>query len=51
MARVPGGILFVGVGNRHKKTDFPQHSCFYNIDEDALVGGRHGGLPSTPLDF
>ena len=39
MARVPGVFLFVGVGNRHKKTDFPQHSCFYNIDEDALVGG------------
>lgn len=39
MAKVPGVFLFVGVGNKEKKTDFPQHSCYYNVDEEALIGG------------
>lgn len=36
---VPGVFAFVGARNPEVGADYPQHSCFYNIDESVLVGG------------
>ena len=36
---IPGAFLFIGVGNKEKKTDRPHHSSTFNIDEDCLKIG------------
>lgn len=36
---IPGTFFFVGTGNEEKKTDFPHHHPFFDIDEDALSVG------------
>lgn len=37
--RIPGAMVFVGVGNKEKKTDYPLHNERYNLDEDMLPVG------------
>lgn len=36
---VPGVFVFVGGKNPEKGADHPQHSCYYEVDESALVSG------------
>lgn len=36
---VPGVFAFIGARNEELGANYPQHSCFYTIDESALVGG------------
>lgn len=37
--RVPGVLAFVGTRNPATGATFPQHSCFYTVDEHVLVTG------------
>lgn len=37
--RVPGVLAFVGTRNPAMGATFPQHSCFYTVDERVLVTG------------
>ena len=37
--RVPGAIFFLGVGDKKKGTDYPQHHVRFNADDDALPVG------------
>lgn len=39
MERIPGAMVFLGVGNKEKKTDYPLHNERYNLDEDVLPVG------------
>ncbi len=39
LERVPGAMVFVGVGNKEKQTDYPLHNERYNLDEDMLPVG------------
>ena len=36
---VPGILVFLGVGNKEKNCNYPQHHEKFNIDEDALTIG------------
>lgn len=36
---IPGAMVFVGIGNKEKKTDYPLHNERFNIDEDVLPTG------------
>lgn len=36
---VPGAIMFLGVGDKEKGTDHPQHHVKFNSDDDALPVG------------
>lgn len=36
---IPGAFYFLGVGNREKGIESPQHSPTYTVDEDALRDG------------
>lgn len=36
---VPGVFAFVGARNPEVGAKYPQHSCFYEVDESVLVGG------------
>lgn len=36
---VPGVFVFVGARNEEVDAHFPQHSCYYNVDEGVLIGG------------
>ncbi len=38
-ARVPGVFVFIGTGNKEKKSDYPHHNPRFNIDEDSLSLG------------
>ncbi len=38
-ARVPGVFVFIGTGNKGKKSDYPHHNPRFNIDEDSLSLG------------
>ena len=35
----PGCFAFVGVRNEACNAIYPQHSCYYTMDETALIGG------------
>ena len=37
--RVPGVLAFLGTRNPQIGATFPQHSCFYKVDESVLVKG------------
>jgi amidohydrolase len=37
--RVPAAFVFLGTGNAEKKTDFPHHSPYFNVDEDTMPTG------------
>ena len=37
--RVPGVLAFVGTRNPAIGAAYPQHSCFYTVDESVLVNG------------
>lgn len=37
--RVPGVLAFVGTRNPAIGATYPQHSCFYTVDESVLVNG------------
>ena len=39
LEKIPGAMVFVGVGNKEKQTDFPLHSDHFNLDEDVLPVG------------
>ncbi len=39
LAFVPGALAFVGTRNPEVGASFPQHSCYYTVDEGVLVGG------------
>ena len=39
LAKVPGVLVFIGARNPEVGATYPQHSCFYNVDESVLVGG------------
>ena len=39
LQRIPGVLAFVGVRNPAIGATWPQHSCFYTIDESALADG------------
>ncbi len=39
LERVPGAMVFVGVGNKEKQTDYSLHNERYNLDEDMLPVG------------
>ena len=39
LAKVPGVLVFIGAHNPEVDATYPQHSCFYNVDESVLVGG------------
>ncbi|MDT8903200.1 M20 metallopeptidase family protein [Anaeroselena agilis] len=39
LERIPGAMVFVGVGNKEKGTDYPLHNERYNLDEDVLPAG------------
>ncbi len=39
LALVPGALAFVGTRNREAGASFPQHSCYYTVDESVLIGG------------
>lgn len=39
LAKVPGVLVFIGARNPEAGATYPQHSCFYNVDESVLVGG------------
>ena len=32
-------LVFIGAHNPEVGATYPQHSCFYNVDESVLVGG------------
>lgn len=36
---VPGVFAFVGARNPEVGAEYPQHSCFYTVDESVLAGG------------
>ena len=36
---VPGVFVFVGGRNPEVGAEYPQHSCFYNVDESVLIKG------------
>ena len=36
---VPGVFAFIGARNPEVGAEYPQHSCFYAVDESVLVGG------------
>ncbi len=36
---VPGVLAFVGTRNPEVGASFPQHSCYYTVDEGVLIGG------------
>ncbi len=36
---VPGVLAFVGTRNPKAGAQYPQHSCFYTVDESVLIGG------------
>lgn len=36
---VPSSLAFVGIKNKEKGSDYPHHSNYFNIDEDALEIG------------
>lgn len=36
---VPGVFVFVGARNPNVGAEYPQHSCFYNVDESVLING------------
>lgn len=36
---VPGVFVFVGTRNPEVGAAYPQHSCFYTVDESVLVKG------------
>lgn len=36
---VPGVFAFIGARNPDVGADYPQHSCYYTVDESVLVGG------------
>ena len=39
LAFVPGVLAFVGTRNPEVGASFPQHSCYYTVDESVLIGG------------
>ena len=39
LAFVPGVLTFVGTRNPEVGAQYPQHSCFYTVDESVLIGG------------
>ena len=39
LAFVPGALAFVGTRNPEVGASFPQHSCYYAVDESVLIGG------------
>ena len=39
LAIVPGVFAFVGARNPEVGAEFPQHSCYFNVDESVLVKG------------
>lgn len=39
LQHVPGVFVFVGTRNPEIGSDYPQHSCYYTIDESVLVKG------------
>jgi amidohydrolase len=38
-SKVPSVFYFLGAGNKGKKTNFPHHNSYFNIDEDVLASG------------
>lgn len=36
---VPGVFVFIGGRNPEVGAEYPQHSCFYNVDESVLIKG------------
>ncbi len=49
-AKVPAVFMFLGCGNKSKKTDLPHHNSRFNIDEDSLPLGGEMYI-RTALDF
>lgn len=39
LRRVPGVLAFVGTRNPQIGATWPQHSCYYKVDESVLAGG------------
>ncbi len=39
LQKIPGVFVFVGSGNREKRTDFPHHHPNFNLDEESLLIG------------
>ena len=48
--KAPGAIMFLGVGDEEKKTNFAQHHPKFNSDDDALPTGV-AALASVAYDF
>lgn len=50
MDKVPGCVCQLGIRNEACKAIYPQHSCYYTVDESALLGGAML-YAQTALDF
>ena len=50
MDKVPGCVCQLGIRNEACKAVYPQHSCYYTVDESALLGGAML-YAQTALDF
>lgn len=50
MDKVPGCVCQLGIRNEACKAIYPQHSCYYTVDENALLGGAML-YAQTALDF
>lgn len=48
--RIPGSLMFLGVGNEAKGTNYAQHHAKFNTDDDALALGVTG-LVAIAWDF
>ena len=43
--RVPGAMLLLGAGDAQKETNYPQHHCKFNSDDDTLPVGAAAPAP------
>lgn len=50
MEQVPGAVCQLGIRNEALGITYPQHSCYYTVDESALLGGAML-YAQTALDF
>lgn len=48
--RIPGALMFLGVGNEAKGTNYAQHHAKFNTDDDAIALGVTG-LVAITWDF
>ena len=48
--RIPGALMFLGVGNEAKGSNYAQHHAKFNTDDDALALGVTG-LVAIAWDF